>query len=197
MGRVARGASPETGGALVRERLTDVVGHPFEVVVQASVPEPENLEPFPREDTVPHPVVIGLALRCMVRAVEFNHQAAIETDEIQEIALERRLTTEVESVGAEGLSRFQSRTSAWVIVARSDRACRVAGLVMGGGRVTSRTDWGAGFSYPARLGADATRHPPHKGGGYLQPVPTSAAAGCAPRHRRSRRRRSRPSWARA
>jgi hypothetical protein len=65
------------------------------------VPESQDLESLASQQFIPTGIVSDLSIFGMPPAVEFDHQAAIETDEVEDVASERRLSPEVETFGSQ------------------------------------------------------------------------------------------------
>ena len=77
------------------------LNHPVEVGADVRVPESQRAEASSSKDRVAHRVMCDLSIIIsMLAAVDLDDQAALETDEIEIEAEQRRLTAKMEAVGA-------------------------------------------------------------------------------------------------
>lgn len=148
MGRVAAERRPG-GGALHRPR-ENRLDHAVQIRVHLIVPEPQRQKIFRREVSVAPPVMPDLRAVAMLRSVDLDDQFAAETDEIQKLAPERRLTAEMQAL----------RTQETQLRPDFDLLRRHA--LPQTARVCVRHAFSSCFAPHA---ARSTRHPPHKGEG--------------------------------
>src|SRR5579859_4979913 len=83
------------------KRRENVCHHTFEVGVDVRVPKSQRLEALAFQHGVPNRVVSGLDLFSVTTTIDFDDQAAAETDEIEVIAPKGCLTTEVRAPGTQ------------------------------------------------------------------------------------------------
>ena len=83
------------------QRTENGVNHPFQVDVDVAVPEAKDPEALAGENSVSHPIMLGLRPVGMSRAVDLDHYATGKAYEIEIVAAEGRLPPEVKSLPAQ------------------------------------------------------------------------------------------------
>jgi hypothetical protein len=81
------------------ERLLDQLNDAVETGIDVRVPDSDRAKARPAKHRVTHGVVIGLRVFGMLASINFDNQTLLEADEIEIEAEQRRLPTEVESLG--------------------------------------------------------------------------------------------------
>ena len=95
------GCPSPRGERRVLERQLNRLDHAVEIRTDIGIPESQRVETSLAEDRITHGIVSDLPLVISVlAAVDLDDQAAPEADEVEVEAVQRGLTTKVETVGA-------------------------------------------------------------------------------------------------
>src|SRR5260370_8265971 len=94
-GRVAERSEAGWG---VAQRFVDQRQHALHIPIDLIVPETQYREPFAGKVIVALRIAPGMRIEIMLTAIDLDHEAMLETDEIYDIAVARSLPPQMESV---------------------------------------------------------------------------------------------------
>jgi len=89
-------AGGRVGAAM--QRLVDEGQHTFQIAIDLIVPETQYPEALADKMIVALRVTSGMSIEVMLTAINLNDKAVLETDEIYDIVIARRLAAEMESL---------------------------------------------------------------------------------------------------
>jgi hypothetical protein len=79
------------------QRAPNGIGHPFPLQKHVRVPESQHFESLLAQPGVAAPVVLLVARLVVLAAIEFEDDAAVETDEIDDVVPQRNLSPKLEA----------------------------------------------------------------------------------------------------
>src|SRR5262249_17580677 len=94
-GRVAERS--EAGWGLT-ERVVDNCQHAVQIAIDVVVPETQYAKPFRGQMMIALRVALGMRIKVMLAAVDFDDEPMLEANKINDVVFTRRLSPEVESL---------------------------------------------------------------------------------------------------
>jgi hypothetical protein len=84
------------------QRVSNGRKHSLQIAIEVMVPETQSPETLPGKMTVALHIAPGMRIKVMLTAVHFDDQTMLETDEIHDMIIARRLSAEVKSLFSPG-----------------------------------------------------------------------------------------------
>ena len=84
----------------VMQRVVDLSQYALKIAINVVVPESQNSKPSIRQAIIAQCVAARVGIEVMLASIDFDDEASLDANEIDDVAIARSLATEVESLAS-------------------------------------------------------------------------------------------------